>query len=106
MLYPLFIGGVGGPELVILFMLAVLLFGANKLPKLARASGEAMGEFQKGREGLEREIRDATDPNVTTDDSDLEGTADLEDNADLDADIDPDADFDVEADTDHGAPPA
>lgn len=57
---PIFIGGIGGPELMIVLFLAILLFGANKLPKLARASGEAMGEFQKGREKLEREIDDAT----------------------------------------------
>jgi sec-independent protein translocase protein TatA len=68
MLQPLFIGGLGGPELVIIFMLVVLLFGANKLPKLARASGEAMGEFQKGRDEIEREIKDAT--SVSADDVD------------------------------------
>ena len=54
--FQLFVGGIGGPELVIV----VLLFGANQLPKLARASGEAMGEFQKGRDRLESEIRDAS----------------------------------------------
>ncbi|WP_303647869.1 twin-arginine translocase TatA/TatE family subunit [Haloarchaeobius amylolyticus] len=53
---PLFIGGIGGPELIVVFLLVILLFGADKLPKLARASGEAMGEYQKGREKLEAEI--------------------------------------------------
>jgi sec-independent protein translocase protein TatA len=57
-----FIGGIGGPELLIVLFIAVFLFGANKLPKLARSSGQAMGEFQKGRQSLEREIEDATAP--------------------------------------------
>jgi len=34
----------------------VLLFGANKIPKLARAAGQSIGEFQKGREELEEEL--------------------------------------------------
>ena len=41
-----------------LFRSAVLLFGANKIPKLARSSGQAIGEFQKGREELEQELDD------------------------------------------------
>lgn len=53
----LFIGGIGGPELLIVLFIAVFLFGANKLPKLARSSGQAIGEFQKGREEIEEDIR-------------------------------------------------
>lgn len=53
----MFIGGVGGPELLIVLLVAVLLFGANKLPQLARSSGQAMGEFRKGREEVEAEFR-------------------------------------------------
>jgi len=40
----------GGPELGIVLLLAILLFGANKIPKLARSTGEAIGEFKKARE--------------------------------------------------------
>ncbi|MXV63215.1 twin-arginine translocase TatA/TatE family subunit [Natronorubrum sp. JWXQ-INN-674] len=46
----------GGPELLIVFFIAVLLFGSAKLPGLARAAGESMGEFQKGRVAVEREL--------------------------------------------------
>jgi len=56
------IGGIpGGPELLIVLLLAVLLFGASKIPKLARASGEAIGEFQKGREEVESELEEMRD---------------------------------------------
>ena len=58
-LLPAFIGLPGGPELLVILLLAVLLFGANKLPKLARSSGQAMGEFKRGREQSESELTEA-----------------------------------------------
>jgi sec-independent protein translocase protein TatA len=54
-----FVGIPGGPELLVILLLVVLLFGADRLPKLARSSGQAMGEFEKGREAVEAEIRAA-----------------------------------------------
>ncbi|MUV90058.1 twin-arginine translocase TatA/TatE family subunit [Halapricum sp. CBA1109] len=51
----------GGPELLVVLLLAVLLFGANKIPKLARSSGQAIGEFQKGREQVEQELEEIKD---------------------------------------------
>ena len=59
-LLPLF--GPVGPEMLIILLVLVLLFGANKIPKLARSTGEAMGEFKKGREEIEEELNDAADP--------------------------------------------
>jgi sec-independent protein translocase protein TatA len=55
---PLFPGIPGGPELLVVLLIAVLLFGASKIPKLARSSGEAIGEFQKGREEVEQELEE------------------------------------------------
>jgi sec-independent protein translocase protein TatA len=52
------IGGIpAGPELLIILLVLVLLFGANKIPKLARSTGQAMGEFKKGREEVEDELK-------------------------------------------------
>lgn len=55
---PLFGPVPGGMELAVILLIAVLLFGANKIPKLARSTGEAMGEFKKGREEVEQELQE------------------------------------------------
>lgn len=40
-----------GPEIAVLVGLAVLLFGADRIPKLARSMGEAKKEFEKAQRG-------------------------------------------------------
>ena len=62
----------GGPELLVVLLLAVLLFGANKIPKLARSTGEAMGEFQKGREEVEQELQEMREGKSTSTGSGLD----------------------------------
>ena len=39
---------IGAPELIILLLVVLLLFGSTRLPKLARSMGEASREFKKG----------------------------------------------------------
>jgi len=58
---PLFPGLPGGPELLIVLFVLVLLFGANKIPKLARSTGQAMGEFRRGREEIEEELKEGAE---------------------------------------------
>jgi sec-independent protein translocase protein TatA len=43
--------GIGFPELLIIMVIALLLFGADKLPNIARSMGKAMNEFKKGMTG-------------------------------------------------------
>lgn len=64
---PLFPGIPGGPELLIVLLVLVLLFGANKIPKLARSTGQAMGEFKKGREEVEEELQQMQDDTLEPD---------------------------------------
>ncbi|AFK18743.1 twin-arginine translocase TatA/TatE family subunit [Haloferax mediterranei ATCC 33500] len=58
---PLFPGLPGGPELLIVLLIVILLFGANKLPQLARSSGQAMGEFRRGRQEIEEELKEGVE---------------------------------------------
>ncbi len=51
-----FIGSLGGQEIMIIFLIVLLLFGAKKLPELARGIGKSMGEFKKARDDFEKEI--------------------------------------------------
>ena len=60
MQHPLFALGIPhGSEWVIILILAVLFFGADKLPKLARGLGKSLGEFKKAKEDIERELHNA-----------------------------------------------
>lgn len=58
---PLAFFNVGGPELVMITLLALMLFGGKKLPELARGFGKAMQEFRKAASGVEQEIKRAMD---------------------------------------------
>ncbi|MDA7940500.1 MAG: twin-arginine translocase TatA/TatE family subunit [Nitrosopumilus sp.] len=52
-------GFVQGSEwIIILVVVAVLIFGAKKIPELAKTFGRARGEFEKGRIEGDRELRD------------------------------------------------
>ncbi|MDQ7822910.1 MAG: twin-arginine translocase TatA/TatE family subunit [Candidatus Eremiobacteraeota bacterium] len=43
--------GIGLPELVVLFVLALLIFGPRKLPEIGRSLGKGIAEFKKFAEG-------------------------------------------------------
>jgi len=53
------IGNLGGPDIFIILLIVLVLFGAKKLPELARSLGQSMNEFKKAREDIDRELRDA-----------------------------------------------
>lgn len=46
----------GGQEMILVFLIVLLLFGAKKLPQLARGIGKSTGEFKRARDEFEREI--------------------------------------------------
>ena len=45
-----------GPDLIIILLIVLVLFGAKKLPELARGMGRAVKEFSAARDELEREL--------------------------------------------------
>jgi TatA/E family protein of Tat protein translocase len=54
-------GSIGMPELMIIFVIALIIFGPRKLPELGRSLGRSLSEFKKAsnelRSTLEEEIR-------------------------------------------------
>jgi sec-independent protein translocase protein TatA len=50
-------GFMGGQEILLVFVVIVLLFGATKLPELARSMGRSMGEFKRGQYEVEKELQ-------------------------------------------------
>ena len=46
----------GGPDLLVILVIVLLLFGAKKLPELARGLGQAVKEFSKAKDEFEREV--------------------------------------------------
>lgn len=49
--------GLGALELTIILVILLVLFGATRLPKLARSIGESAGELQKGFNGSKAEAK-------------------------------------------------
>ena len=45
-----------GPDMMVILLIVLLLFGAKKLPELARGMGRAVKEFGAARDELEREL--------------------------------------------------
>ena len=54
-------GSIGMPELIIIFVIALIIFGPRKLPELGKSLGKSLAEFKKAsnelRNTLEEEIR-------------------------------------------------
>jgi sec-independent protein translocase protein TatA len=49
----------GPTEWVLILVIVLVLFGAKKLPELARSLGQSMNEFRKAREEFDKELRQA-----------------------------------------------
>jgi len=57
MTLPVLFGPVG-PEMLIILGVLVLLFGAQRIPKLANSVGRSLGSFKKGRQEVEDELKE------------------------------------------------
>ena len=49
----------GGPDLIIILLIILVLFGAKKLPELAKGMGQAVKEFQKAKDEFNDELHNA-----------------------------------------------
>jgi sec-independent protein translocase protein TatA len=60
--HPLLAFGIpSGPDMIVISILVLVLFGAKKLPVFARSLGRSMGEFRKAKEEFESELHSAAD---------------------------------------------
>ena len=53
-----------GPDLIIILLIILVLFGAKKLPELARGMGQAVKEFQKAKDEFNDELHKAGKPDT------------------------------------------
>ncbi|PWB55306.1 MAG: twin-arginine translocase TatA/TatE family subunit [Candidatus Methanoperedenaceae archaeon] len=49
-------------EIVLIVVVVIILFGASKIPELARSLGKATGEFKKGKQEIDNEINEIVKP--------------------------------------------
>jgi len=52
---------ISGPEIIIVLLVVVMLFGAKKIPELAQGLGKGMKEFKKATDDIKKEIKDETE---------------------------------------------
>ncbi|HLG32594.1 MAG TPA: twin-arginine translocase TatA/TatE family subunit [Ignavibacteriaceae bacterium] len=50
-------GNLGAGEIILILLVILILFGAKKIPELARGIGKGMSEFKKGLKDVEEEIK-------------------------------------------------
>ena len=55
-------GLIGLPEMILILVVALLFFGPDKIPEIARSLGKAAGEFKKAQTETEREIKRLNEP--------------------------------------------
>lgn len=53
-----FIGNFGGGEIILIFLIVLLLFGAKKVPELFRSLGKGVNEFRKAKNEWEQDINE------------------------------------------------
>ena len=58
-------GNLGFPELVIIMVVILLLFGAKRIPEIAGSMGKGIREFKKNINDATREVTSETNPSLT-----------------------------------------
>ena len=79
-----------GPEMILIFLIVLLLFGAKRLPELFKSFGKSIREFKKATTEIEEDIRTAMDeepeePTANTTDSELAAPMQVEAESEVEA---------------------
>jgi sec-independent protein translocase protein TatA len=56
----LFLGNVGAPEIIVIALIVLLLFGGKKIPELMKGLGQGVKSFKDGMKGVEDELKNDT----------------------------------------------
>lgn len=57
----LFLGNLGAPEIIIIALVVLLLFGGKKIPELMKGIGKGVRNFKEGVKGVEDDLNNALD---------------------------------------------
>ena len=58
MMTPLFIGGIGMQEVLLIVLVVLLFFGGKKIPELMKGIGKGVRSYKEGMNSVEKEIED------------------------------------------------
>lgn len=58
MITPLFIGGLGMQEMLLIALVVLLFFGGKKIPELMKGLGKGVRSFKEGMNSMEKEIEE------------------------------------------------
>ena len=61
MVTPLFIGGIGMQEVLLIVLVVLLFFGVKKIPELMKGIGKGVRSFKEGMNNVEKEIDEIKD---------------------------------------------
>lgn len=56
----------GIPEIIVILVVVLVLFGGKKIPELARGLGKAQAEYKKAKEAFENEVNELDTPTNTS----------------------------------------
>lgn len=55
------LGVIGGPEIIVILLLVLVLFGGKKIPELMKGLGKGVKEYKKAVNSIEEEVNNATE---------------------------------------------
>ena len=59
---PLFIGGIGMQEVLLITLVVLLFFGGKRIPELMKGIGKGVRSFKEGMNNVEKEIEEIKEP--------------------------------------------
>lgn len=60
-IYPLLFGTIGWPEILVLVLVALLLFGAKRIPELMKSMGKGVRSFKEGLKEIDDQVNQSDD---------------------------------------------